>query len=261
LLTFAAYLAAAGLSFSLSAGGQNDVIGISASPVYGGMFLAVLVAGAVCGGIGGASVTALPWLGGLPRAVLLPFRPFARLLAPLVDALSGRNRRQPPGLATRWIYDGVGVAVVLAVLAVALDIFNSAAPTLVPFAVLWRVEGVVVALLVALPLACFLGALLAAFTTPAPIAPIAPMPPSFAAPPSMPMPIYATVPASMPMSMPASMPVSMPASMPVSMPGTFPPSMPLSPYPPAPAQPPSFPPTPDFGASSPGAGTPAQPPS
>lgn len=252
LMTFAAYLAAAVLTISVSAGGQSETLGVSASPVYGGMFLAVLIAGAVCGGIGGASVSAMPGLGALPRALLLPFRPVSRLLSPLLDGLTGRDRRQPPSLGTQWIYDGVGAAVVLGILAVALDILNGAAPKLLPFAALWLVEAIVAALLVGVPLACFLGALLAAFTSPAPLAP-APMLPPLPAPPSVPA--YATVPASIPGMYAPSMPLPQ-----------YPPSPQYPQYPqysqypptPAPTQPESPPPAPYYGASSPG--TPPQPP-
>jgi hypothetical protein len=258
LMTFAAYLATAVLTISVSTGGQSETLGVSASPVYGGMFLAVLIAGAVCGGIGGASVSAMPGLGALPHALLLPFRPVSRLLSPLLDGLTGRDRRQPPSLATQWIYDGVGAAVVLGILAIALDILNGAAPKLLPFAALWLVEAIVAALLVGVPLACFLGALLAAFMSPAPLAP-APMLPPLPAPPSVPA--YATVPASIPGMYAPSMPL--PQYPPSPQYPQYPQYSQYSQYPPTPAptptQPESPPPAmPDYGASSPG--TPPQPP-
>ena len=233
LMTLAAYLATAGLTLNFSQGTQNETFGITVSPVYGGVFLAVLIAGAVCGGIGGASVNVMPWLGAVPRALTLPFRPFGKLLSPLLDLLSGRDRRQPPSLATRWIRDGVGAAVVFAVLAVALDILNTTSPKLLPFAVLWRVGGIVAALLVAVPLACFLGALVAAFLSPPPLIPAA------VAPPAMSMPNYAT--------------------MPSGMPGAFTPSIPMQQYPSMPQQAPVTAPQPDYGYGASGPTTPSQP--
>lgn len=264
-MTFAAYLAAIGYSLSGTFGpsGQSDTTSITISAAYGGMFLAVLVAGAVFGGLGGASVVAMPWLGALPRVLLLPVRPFARLLTPLLDALIGRDRRRQPGQATRWIYDGVGAMVFFGILTGALAILNNAAPTLVPFAVLWRVEGVIVALLAGVPLACFLGALVAAFTTPAPIVPVAPTMPA--------MPVFVPPPLTMPEPVPAY--ATLPGAMPGAMPDTsFAPSMPPSPYPyppmPAPSPeltqstPPPFPDSSatDAGGVDPGATDPGTPP-
>src|SRR5262249_6819179 len=89
----AASAALAAIGFDISAAGQGGSVGVS--PSIGGTFLAVLVFGAVLGGLGGASLLLVPQLGALPRLLMLPFRPLTLLLNPLLDRLTGL----PPGPA------------------------------------------------------------------------------------------------------------------------------------------------------------------
>lgn len=149
------------------------------------VFLATLIAGAIVGGLGGMSLFSVPQLGALPRLLALPGRPLGLALAPLFDQLTRRPTIAPRSQSREWLYDGVAIGLTLAIVVIALDVLSIASASLIPFKTLVTIEGVVAAIMVALPLAFFIGSLTAAFSTPA--ATVAPIPlPVF--PPALPAP-------------------------------------------------------------------------
>lgn len=160
------------VSFDINFLGQNGSVGFS--PSIGGTFLAVLIFGAVAGGIGGVSYLRAPGLGELPRIVLIPFRPIGAALNPLLDRLTGVPTGQPRSAARRWVYDAVLAAVILGVATIVLDIINTPLAPTAPFSLLSGLDQWVGALLGALPICYLIGALIVLATgsaqTPAPAA-------------------------------------------------------------------------------------------
>lgn len=166
-----------------------------AAPSLGGAFLAGLVGGAIGGAIGGASELAMPALGGVPRLLLLPFRPLALLLGPLLDSATGRPRGFRRSVARGWFYDGVTAALVLVIAGIALDIISALPAAVLPFNLITLLDSLIAGLLIAVPLIYFYGALVTAFSAPwldpaARTAPVAAAP----LPTGAPVPVYAGVP-------------------------------------------------------------------
>lgn len=150
------------VSFDINFLGQSGSVGFS--PSIGGTFLAVLIFGAVAGGIGGVSYLRAPGLGELPRIVLIPFRPIGAALNPLLDRLTGAPAGQPRSAARRWVYDAVLAAVILGVATIVLDIINTPLAPTAPFSLLSGLDQWVGALLGALPICYLIGALMVSFT-------------------------------------------------------------------------------------------------
>jgi hypothetical protein len=175
----------------------------------GGAFLVGLVGGAIGGAIGGASEVVFPALGAVPRLLLLPVRPLALLLAPLLDAATRRPHGIQRSVARRWFYDGVTAALALIVIGVVLVVISSAPGSLLPFSVIVLLDSLVAGLLIAVPLLYFYGAVVTAFSA-AGGAPLAPPPMTAMAPSG---PVYAG-----PLSQPSYGP---PVSLPPTRPGYY----------------------------------------
>jgi hypothetical protein len=160
------------ISVGISGSGGLSALGFngtsSIGPAFGGTFLGALVVGAVAGGLGGASTAALPSLGTLPRLLVQPFRPLRPLLNRLLDSLLARPHNEPFTPAGAWFYDGILLAAGLGLVVLALDLLSLALTSVLPFVVLRNVDEWGATLLVGLPLLFFVGALVAAFSSPAP---------------------------------------------------------------------------------------------
>lgn len=148
----------------ISAGGLNA--SGTVGPAVGATLLAVLVGGAIVGGIGGASAVLAPWLGVLPRVLAMPLKPVGLGLDLLLDALSGRPRTQPRGAARQWVHDALLVALVLTIAGIVLDILNTSSAQTLPFKPLILAGSIVAALLLSIPILLLAGALVTAFSTP-----------------------------------------------------------------------------------------------
>ncbi len=167
LVALAGLLAGSNLSLTFTAA-QTSGVDISAGPAFWGTLLAVLIGGAVIGGLGGASEVVLPRLGALPRLALLPLRPLGWLLFRVLDRLTARPAGQSRSAAERWLYDGVLVVVVFSVIVLVLYPLNSVLATSIPYPVLRGIDAWAAALLVGLPILFFTGALVTAFSAPEP---------------------------------------------------------------------------------------------
>lgn len=151
----------------VTASGENGGTStLALGPTFGSTFLAVLIGGAIVGGIGGASAVATPHLGSLPRLLLLPFRPLGWLLAKLLDRLTRQPAGQPRSEGIKWLYDGVLAALILAVVVLILNPLSRSLVTSVPFGVIRGLNVWAATILVGLPLLYFIGALVTAFSTP-----------------------------------------------------------------------------------------------
>ena len=267
LFAGAAMLAGASLSASASIASASG----GATPSLGGAFLAGLVGAGVGGAIGGASELAMPSLGGLPRALLLPFRPLALLVGPLLDGATGRPRGVTRSVARRWFYDGVTAAVVLVIAGIALDIISTLQTAILPFGLIALLDSLVAGLLIAVPLLYFYGGVVTAFSAPstALVAPTVPaaFPAGGYAPPYAAAPLFQPGyygPASVPLTSPPS--YAGPASAPITSPGLYAgyatgAPVPVPSYAPAPA-PPAGPYTePPAAAAAPTSLPPPAPPS
>ncbi|MGH2484497.1 MAG: hypothetical protein ACRDHE_00660, partial [Ktedonobacterales bacterium] len=249
LMTLAAWLTltTAG-SGNTSAGSFSGGAGLS----LGGVFITTLVAGAVIGGIGGASLFTMPALGSLPRVLLLPFRPFGLALNPLLDALTGAPRGQRRSAARSWVYDAVLATVVLGVVVIILDVAGNTLAGSLSYPLVRALFEFAGALVVGLPIMYLTGALFAELNSGL----VAPqmMAPQMAIPVMQPVPVGAWA---QPMSMPTQAPTQAPmqagmapsswgqAPMPVSAPMPIQPSQTSAPmFTPTPEQSPMFTPTP-----------------
>lgn len=161
LMTLAAWLTLT--TASSSASGRSATFGEGLS--LGGVFVTSLVAGAVLGGIGGASVFTMPALGSLPRLLLLPFRPIGLALNPLFDALTGAPRGVRRSAARAWIYDAALATIILGAVVVALSIVGSSLASSLSYKVLRAIFEFAGALLVGLPIMYLTGALFAAMSS------------------------------------------------------------------------------------------------
>jgi hypothetical protein len=217
---------------------ENFAFTESIGPSFWPTLLAVLVAGAIVGGIGGASALVAPQLGALPRLLLTPLRPLGFLLNRLLDKLTAHPAGQPRSEATKWFYDSVLLAVILAaILLILIPAAPALASTSLPFPVLRGITIWVATLLVGLPLLFLIGSLVTSFSAPPLLAvqPVTgPAPQAVAVPPG-PGPV--TVPPSQPFvpSVSAYDTGQLPAGTP-GAPGSqpYPPAgMPSQPYPPA----------------------------
>lgn len=167
----------------------------SASPSVLGALLAGLVGGAVFGAIGGASEVAAPGLGGLAHALVVPLRPLALVIDPLLDAITGHPRQQLRSASRRWFYDAVTLAVALVILVIIVNIVNALPTAVLPFKAALILDMVIAALVIALPLLYLTGAMVTAVSAPLDrtplvsnalpvVAPVQPMP---SAPPMQPV--------------------------------------------------------------------------
>lgn len=177
--------AAAVTSASADATLSGARIHLLAGPSVAGTFLAMLVCGGIVGGLGGVSTLNAPWLGEIPRVALGPVRPLGRrLLFPLLDWLTARAPGEPISAARGWMYDGLLAAVALGVAAVVLDVLTLALASPASLSRLLLLDECTGALLVGVPPLYLIGALVAAFTQPAPgiFQPVPVPPPTFAMP-------------------------------------------------------------------------------
>lgn len=220
-------------------GSESQTFTESIGPSFWPTLLAVLVAGAIVGGIGGASALVAPQLGALPRLLLTPLRPLGFLLNRLLDKLTAHPAGQPRSEATKWFYDSVLLAVILAaILLILIPAAPALASTPFPFPVLRGIMLWVATLLVGLPLLFLIGSLVVSFSAPPPLPAAQPL--TVPAPQALAVP-----PDSSPMMAPPSQPFSPQVSpygtgqLPVGVPGApgsqpYPPAgMPSQPYPPA----------------------------
>ncbi|HKV84723.1 MAG TPA: hypothetical protein VJN88_09215, partial [Ktedonobacterales bacterium] len=254
LMTLAAWLTLTTAGTGNTSGGSfSGGVGLS----LGGVFITTLVLGAVIGGIGGASIFTMPALGGLPRVLLLPFRPFGLALNPLLDALSGAPRGQRRSAARSWIYDAALATVVLGVVVIVLDVAGNTLASSISYPLVRALFEFAGALLVGLPIMYLTGALFAELNSglvaPRMMAPQM-MAPQMAVPVMQPVPVGAWgQPMPMPMQAPAEgiapaswgqAPMPMPMSMPMSTPMPIQ-QQPFAPmFTPAPAQAPMYSPMP-----------------
>jgi hypothetical protein len=240
LLTLAAWLTLT----TVGSGSSGESFSGGAGLSLGGVFITTLVAGAVIGGIGGASIFTMPALGSLPRVLLLPFRPFGLALNPLLDALTGAPRGQRRSAARSWVYDAVLATVALGVVVIILDVAGNTLAGSISYPLMRALFEFAGALLVGLPIMYLTGALFTAIQSGLVAPPM--MAPQMAMPVMQPVPVGAWAqPMSMPMQTPVQgaapgswgqAPMAMSAPMPVQ------PSAPM--FTPMPAQPQSFAPTP-----------------
>jgi hypothetical protein len=152
LITLAALLASASEAIRLP--GQEAMAGVA--PSAGRTFLAVLIAGAVCGGLGGISTLAAPRLVALPDAVRLRVRRLGASIVLPLDRLMGQPVGKVHSGARLWLYAATLAAVGLGALPILLG----------PLSQVRWLDAVVVALLVGVPLLCCVAALLAALVAP-----------------------------------------------------------------------------------------------
>jgi hypothetical protein len=96
----------------------------------------------------------------------MPVRFLGRPLLPLLDRLTGHTPTKPTSLARRWLYDAVLVVLALGTLALAADAVTLARATPAAFQRMRVVDGLLAALLVALPLLCGLAALISVLAAP-----------------------------------------------------------------------------------------------
>jgi hypothetical protein len=137
-------------------------------PSVAGTAIATLLVGGLVGGIGGVSALRAPWLGQVPGWLLAPVRVLGRPLLPLLDRLTGHvptSPTRPMSSVRRWLYDAALVALELGVLVLVADVVTLVWTTPGVFQRMRVVDGLLAALLVALPLLCGLVALIAAFAT------------------------------------------------------------------------------------------------
>ncbi len=175
LLALAAYLVSGEVDVNASAAsilGQSggELGGATVGPLVGGTFLAALLTSAVVGGLGGASASAIPGLGALPRLVLTPLRPFALALSPVLDRVTALPNGQARSPARAWAYDGILAAVGLALVVVALDVVNVVAANTATYHVYSVVDPWVAAAVIGVPLLFFIGSLVVAVASPVPSA-------------------------------------------------------------------------------------------
>lgn len=161
LMTLAAWLTLT--TASSSEGSQSVTFGTGLS--LGGVFVTSLVAGAVLGGIGGASVFSLPALGSLPRVLLLPFRPIGLALNPLLDALTGAPKGIRRSAPRAWIYDAALATVILGAAVIVLNIIGVTLAGSLPYPLLRAIFEFAGAALVGLPLMYLTGALFVALNS------------------------------------------------------------------------------------------------
>jgi hypothetical protein len=182
----------------------------SVAPSVVGAFLVGLIGGAIFGALGGVSEIALPRLGSLGHVLVIPLRPLALAIDPLLDRITRHPRQQPRSAARRWLYDAAALAVALVLLVIIVNIVNTLPVSTLPFHVALIVDVALAALVIALPLLYLTGALVVSLSAPmdktplvshpieaaAPMQPVASaplpgfMPGSYAGYPSAPAPGY-----------------------------------------------------------------------
>lgn len=166
LLTLAAWLTLT--TAGASAAGQGETYGAGLS--LGGVFITSLVAGVVIGGIGGASAFTMPALGGLPRLLLLPFRPIGLAINPLLDALTAAPRGQRRSAARKWVYDAVLATVILGAAVIVLNVIGVTLAGSLSYPLLRALFEFAGALLVGLPIMYLTGALFVGMNSGSPAA-------------------------------------------------------------------------------------------
>ncbi len=168
----------AGIAYLLSFSLDVNALGLvsaseGAAPSIFGAFLAGLVGGAIFGALGGMSEIAAPRLGGLGHILLLPLRPLALAVDPLLDIITGHPRGQTRSAARRWLYDAALLAAVFVALVIILNVVNALPLTVIPYRVTLILDVVITALVVALPLLYLTGAIVTLFSAPLDDTPLA----------------------------------------------------------------------------------------
>lgn len=154
------------MTFGVSAaGGTSLAIVESVGPSVGSVALGVLILGAIGGGLGGASLAAAPALGEMPRRFLLPLRPLALVLFPLLDRLTRRRTDGSITPSRLWAYEGVLAGVTCGILTLVLWAINLLVGGVPALGFLALLVNIAAALAVALPVIFWTGALVVASTT------------------------------------------------------------------------------------------------
>ena len=172
LMALIAYLT--GLNLDASIAGQSASESISVS--IGSVFLVTLLAGAVIGGIGGATSVTAPALGSVFHLFTLPMRPLAGLVSGRLDSFTAAPLGAHRSVARQRLYDAILALLWIGLVAVALDICNLVISPIVPFKQLVTLDAIVAALLIFIPTLLLISALEAAFAGADTIAIVPPTP-------------------------------------------------------------------------------------